>query len=91
MALHHINILFQTLTECEHQLLQIIIPLCTEGISTVTMKDGPVKDVPTKIILMDESAVSIWLNPSKTKNHFGNTPIYGTQHLICVESPNYCK
>ena len=61
-----------------------------EGTSTVTMKDGPV-NVPTKIILMDESAVSIWLDPSKTKNHFGNTPIYGTQHLICVESPNYCK
>jgi hypothetical protein len=61
------------------------------GTSTVTMKDGPVKDVPTSITFIDESAVSIWLDPSKTNNHFGNTPIYGNQHLICVELPNYCK
>jgi hypothetical protein len=60
------------------------------GTSTITMKDLLVKDVPTSITFMDESAVSIWLDPSKTKNHFGNTAIYGAQHLICVELPNYC-
>jgi hypothetical protein len=43
------------------------------------------------IKIMDDSAVSIWLDPSKTKGHFGNTVIYGTQHLICVEKPQYCK
>lgn len=58
------------------------------GTSTVTMKDGPVKDVSTSITLMDDSAVSIWLDPSKVNNHFGDTLIYGTQHLVCVESPN---
>jgi hypothetical protein len=47
--------------------------------------------VPTSITFIDESAVSIKLDPSKTNNHFGNTTIYGTQHLICVEYPNYCK
>ncbi len=61
------------------------------GTSTITMKNGPVKDVPTSISLMDGSAVRIWLDPSKTNNHFGNTAVYGTQHLICVEAPNYCK
>ena len=61
------------------------------GTSTITMKNGPVKDVPTSISFLDGSAVSISLNPSKTSNHFGNTAIYGTQHLICVEVPNYCK
>jgi len=61
------------------------------GTSTVAMKDGPVKQVPTSIKIMDDSAVSIWLDPSKTKGHFGNTVIYGTQHLICVEKPQYCK
>jgi hypothetical protein len=61
------------------------------GTSTVTMKDGPVKEVPTSITFIDESAVSIKLDPSKTNNHFGNTAIYGTQHLICAEYPNYCK
>jgi hypothetical protein len=61
------------------------------GTSRVTMKDGPVNQVPTSIKLIDGSAISLWLDPSKTKSHFGNTAIYGTQHLICVEKPQYCK
>jgi hypothetical protein len=55
------------------------------------MKEGPVKDVPTSIKFTDGSAVSLWFDPSKTKSHFGNTVIYGTQHLICKEMPNYCQ
>jgi hypothetical protein len=61
------------------------------GTSTVTMRDGPEQDVPTSITLLDDSAVSIWFNPNKVNNHFGETPLYGTQHLVCVESPQYCK
>ncbi|HYY50583.1 MAG TPA: hypothetical protein VE643_06900 [Nitrososphaeraceae archaeon] len=61
------------------------------GTSTITMKEGPVKDVPTSIKFSDESSVSIWLDSTKTKNHFGNTAIYGTQHLICNEIPSICK
>src|SRR6185437_8987565 len=61
------------------------------GTSTVTMKEGPVKDVPTSIKFTDESAFSLWFDPSKTKSHFGNTVIYGTQHLVCKEMPNYCQ
>jgi hypothetical protein len=61
------------------------------GTSTVTMKDGPVQDVPTSITILDGNAISIWFDPSKVNNHFGYTPIYGTQHLICVEEPDYCK
>ena len=61
------------------------------GTSTVTMKDGPVKDVPTSIKFSDESSVSIWLDPTKTNNHFGTTLIYGTQHLVCNEIPSICK
>jgi hypothetical protein len=61
------------------------------GTSTVTMKDGPVKDVPTSIRFEDESSVIIWLDPTKTNNHFGSTAIYGTQHLICNEIPSICK
>jgi hypothetical protein len=61
------------------------------GTSTVTMKDSPVNQVPTSIKLTDDSALSIWLDPSKTSGHFGNTMIYGTQHLICVEKPQHCK
>ena len=61
------------------------------GTSTVTMKEGPVKDVPISIKFTDESSVSLWFDASKTKNHFGNTVIYGTQHLLCKEMPNYCQ
>ena len=52
------------------------------GTATVSLKAGPAKDVPISIKLMDDSAVSIWVDPSKTENHFGNTPIYGAQHRI---------
>jgi hypothetical protein len=61
------------------------------GTSTVTMKSGPVKDVPTSIRFMDGSSVSVWLDPTKTNNHFGSTLIYGTQHLVCNEIPSICK
>jgi hypothetical protein len=35
-------------------------------------------------LLMDDSAVSILLDPTKTKNHFDNTPIFGTfiRHVL---------
>jgi hypothetical protein len=55
------------------------------------MKEGPVKDVPTSIKFTDESSVSIWLDPTKTNSHFGNTLIYGTQYLVCNETPSICR
>jgi len=61
------------------------------GTSTVTMKGVPINDVPTQITILGDSAISIFLEPIKVKNHFGNGPIYGNQHLICVEVPSYCK
>ncbi len=61
------------------------------GTSTVTMKEGPVKDVSTQITLLGNSVISILLEPTKVNNHFGSGPIYGNQHLICIEVPNYCK
>src|ERR687885_2332154 len=52
------------------------------GTATVSLKAGPAKDVPISIKLMGDSALSIWVDPSKTENHFRNTPIYGAQHRI---------
>lgn len=52
------------------------------GTATVSLKAGPAKGVPISIKLVDDSAVSIWVDPSKTENHFGNTPIYGAQRRI---------
>jgi hypothetical protein len=61
------------------------------GTSTVTMREGPITDVPTTITLLGDDGISIFFDPSATNNHFGNTAVYGTQHLVCVESPQYCE
>jgi hypothetical protein len=56
------------------------------GTATITMRQGPVPDVPISIKTMDNNAVSIWFDPTKINNHFGNTPIFGTiAKLINVE------
>ena len=48
------------------------------GTATVTMRQGPVPDVPLSIKAMEDNVVSIWVDPTKIQNHFGNTPIFGT-------------
>jgi hypothetical protein len=48
------------------------------GTATITMRQGPVTGVPLGIKAMDNNAVSIWVDPTKIQNHFGNTPIFGT-------------
>ena len=47
------------------------------GTSTASLKEGPATDIPTSIRIMGDKVISIWLDPSKVNNHFGNTPIYG--------------
>lgn len=61
------------------------------GTSTVTMRGEPITDVPTNITLLGTDAISVSMDPEKVNNHFGNTSIYGTQHLICVEAPQLCQ
>jgi hypothetical protein len=48
------------------------------GTATITMKEGPVNDVPLSIKTLNDNVIGIWVDPAKTMNHFGNTPIYGT-------------
>ena len=48
------------------------------GTATITMKEGPVNDVPIGVRTLNDNVISIWVDPAKTMNHFGNTPIYGT-------------
>jgi hypothetical protein len=52
------------------------------GTATVSLKKGPATGVPISIKLMGPQAMSLWIEPTKTENHFGNTPIFGTQHII---------
>ena len=47
------------------------------GTSTASMMQGPVADIPTSIRIMGDKVISIWLDPTKVENHYGNTPIYG--------------
>jgi hypothetical protein len=55
------------------------------GTATISFRPGflllvPfVTNVPVSIKLMGPSAMSVWINPIKTGEHFGNTPIYGVQ------------
>jgi hypothetical protein len=48
------------------------------GTATISMKEGPVNDVPISIRTLSDDVISIWVDPAKTMNHFGNTPVYGT-------------
>lgn len=48
------------------------------GTATITMRQGPVTDVSVSIKAMDNNAISVWIDPTKIQNHFGNTPIFGT-------------
>ena len=47
------------------------------GTATISMKGGPVSNVPVSIKLSDNGNVSIMVDPKATNNHFGNTPIEG--------------
>jgi hypothetical protein len=47
------------------------------GTATVSMKQGPVSNVPISITLSDNGNISIMVDPKTTNNHFGNTPIGG--------------
>lgn len=56
------------------------------GTATITLKDGPVDNVPVSIKRIDNNVVSIWADPTRVNNHFGNTPIFGTiEKLLKVE------
>ena len=47
------------------------------GTATVSMKEGPVSNVPISTTLSDNGNISIMIDPKTTDNHFGNTPIGG--------------
>ena len=55
------------------------------GTSTASMREGPVTDIPTTIRIMGDKVISIWLDPSRIENHYGNTPIYGL--VMDVDKP----
>src|SRR5918911_231846 len=46
------------------------------GTATITMKEGPVNGVPITVRTVNDNVIGIWVDATKTMNHFGNTPIY---------------
>src|SRR5918999_1740736 len=56
------------------------------GTATITMRQGPVENVPVSIKRIDNNVISVWADPTMINNHFGNTPIFGTiEKLLGVE------
>src|SRR5919202_5109722 len=51
------------------------------GTATISMKEGPVSDVPIVIKLSSDGNVSIMPDRVKTEDHFGNTPIQGKTNI----------
>jgi hypothetical protein len=47
------------------------------GTATISMKEGPISNVPIVIKQSSDGNMSIMPDPIKTKGHFGNTPIQG--------------
>jgi len=58
--------------------------LILTGTATVSMKEGPVKDVPISITILNQGSLNLSIDPLKTSNHFGNTPIYGTVSTVGI-------
>lgn len=48
-----------------------------KGTATVTMKDGPVADVPLTIKVFNNAVIGFWIGPDKVNEHFGTGPVYG--------------
>ena len=47
------------------------------GTATVTMKDGPVSDVPITVKVFNNAVIGFWIGPDKVDGHFGTGPVYG--------------
>jgi hypothetical protein len=56
------------------------------GTATITLREGPVPDVPTTIEIAQDKVIAISPDPAAVENHFGDTPIYGI-----VVSPEMIK
>ncbi len=55
------------------------------GTATITMRQGPVPNVQVSIKSIESNVLSIWVDPTKINNHFGDTRIFGTiEKLVTV-------
>jgi hypothetical protein len=50
-----------------------------KGLVTVTMREGPISNVPSNWTINNNTTLTISMDHSMTNNHFGDTPIYGLE------------
>jgi hypothetical protein len=74
----HKHAITATLTSADLKLHGKTSTRIYSGIGTISMKEGSVSNVPVTIKLSSDNRMSIMLDPIKTTNHFGNTPIQVT-------------
>lgn len=48
-----------------------------EGTATVTMRDGPVSDVPLTVTISNNAVMAMQIGPEMVDSHFGEGPVYG--------------
>jgi hypothetical protein len=49
-----------------------------KGTAIVTMKDGPVSDVPITVKVFNNSVIGFWIESDRVDGHFRIDSIYGT-------------
>jgi hypothetical protein len=48
----------------------------------ITMRQGPVNNVPISIKSLESNVRNLWADRAMTNNHFGDTPIFGTIETV---------
>jgi hypothetical protein len=73
----HKHTISATMTSADFKVKGKISTRIYSGTATISMKEGPVSNVPIVVKLSSDGNISIMPDPIKTQDHFGNTPIQG--------------
>jgi hypothetical protein len=76
-SMHKHTIIAATITSADFKVTGKTSTRTYYGTAIISMKEGPVSNVPIIIKLLSDGSMSIMPDPIKTKGHFGNTPIQG--------------
>ena len=80
-SMHKHTITATTITSADFKVTGKTSTRTYYGTAIISMKEGPVSNVPIVIKLLSDGSMSIMPDPIKTKGHFGNTPIQGKTNV----------
>jgi hypothetical protein len=80
-SMHKHTIFAATITSADFKVIGKTSTRTYYGTAIISMKEGPVSNVPIVIKLLSDGSMSIMPDPIKTKGHFGNTPIQGKTNM----------